>query len=207
MARSASPGRQWYSNCQLLVLGDGPVEIREVTRERRQIDLLEAAAFAAGLRARDVEQRVEGRDHRLRVGQRRLEQSPGLDAVGLLQQRHFDARAQAVERRAQIVRDVVGHFAHAAEQSLDLVEHGIQVGRQLVELVARALERDPLAEIARHDPARGAVDRIDAAEHAAAHQEAAGEAKQQRQRETPTQRAPDLRLDLHPVLDVAPDQQ
>ena len=147
------------------------------------------------------------RDHRLGIGQRRLEQSPGLGAAGMLQQRHLDARTQAVERGAQIVRDVVGHLAHAAEQPLDLIEHGIQVGCELVKLVARALERDPLTEIARHDPARRAIDRIDPPEHPAAHQEAAGEPEQQRESEAPAQRAPDLRLDLQPVLDVAPDQQ
>jgi hypothetical protein len=105
------------------------------------------------------------------------------------------------------VRDVVGHLAHAAEQPLDLVEHGIEVGRQLVELVARALERDALAEIARHDAARGAIDRIDPPEHAPAHDEAAGQPEQQRERKAPAQRAPDLRLDLQPVLDLASDQQ
>ena len=37
--------------------------------------------------------------------------------------------------------------------------------------------------------------------------EAAGEPEQQRESEAPAQRAPDLRLDLQAVLDLAPDQQ
>ena len=192
---------------QVFVLGGRPVEIGEVVAERLQIDHLEAAALAAGFRARDVEQGVEGRDHRLRVRQRRLEQGARLCAAGLLQQRHLDARAQPVERRAQIVRDVVGDLAHAAEQPLDLVEHGVEVGRQLIELVARASERDALAEIARHDLAGGAIDRVDAPEHAPAHQKAAGEAEEKRERKAPAQRAPDHRLQLQILLDLAPDQE
>ena len=47
--------------------------------------------------------------------------------------------------------DVVGDLAHALEQALDLVEHRVQVGRELVELVARTAERDPLTELAGHD--------------------------------------------------------
>ena len=83
----------------------------------------------------------------------------------------------------------------------------LRLAASSIELVARALERDPLAEVPGHDPAGGAVDRVDPAEHAAAHQEAAGEPEQQGERETPAQRLLDQRLDLQTLLDVAPDQE
>ena len=38
---------------------------------------------------------------------------------------------EAVQRPAQIVRDVVGHLPHSGQQPLDLVEHRVDVGREL----------------------------------------------------------------------------
>ena len=49
--------------------------------------------------------------------------------------------------------DILGDLAHADQQALDPLEHRVQVLRELVELVAVAVGRDPLAEVAGHDPA------------------------------------------------------
>ncbi len=105
------------------------------------------------------------------------------------------------------MRDVVGDLAHALQQPLDLVEHRIEVGGELVELVARARSamRWPSspAMICRVSRFIASTRR----EHAAAHHEAAGEAEQQRQREAPADALLDQRLDLQALLDLAPDQQ
>ena len=54
------------------------------------------------------------------------------------EQCQLEPRAQPRQRRLQIVRDIVGDLAHAGHQPLDLVEHAVEIGGELVELVARA---------------------------------------------------------------------
>ena len=192
---------------QPLLLGERAVEVGEVAADFRQVDRLEGGALAAGLGAGDAEQRIEALDHGVGIAQGLLEQRARLGAIGIGQQCYLDARAHPAERRAQVVRDVVGDLAHARQQALDLVEHGVQVAGEHVELVARALERDPLAEVAGHDPPRGAVDRIDPAQHAAAHHEAAGQAQQQGQADAPADRLLASATGSAEVLDVAADQE
>ena len=52
--------------------------------------------------------------------------------------------AGAGDRRAQIVRDGVGHLAHAVHQPGDAVQHVVDRLGQLVELVAAAGQPHPL---------------------------------------------------------------
>ena len=90
--------------------------------------------------------------------------------------------AQAVERRAQIVRDGVGDLAHALHQALDAVEHGVEILGQRVELVMRLADGHAARQIAGDDLGAGAVDRVQPRQHVAAHQGAADQAEQQDQR-------------------------
>ena len=70
---------------------------------------------------------------------RRLDLAPPRALVGIeMAQRGFQPVAQPVERRAQIVRDGIGHLAHALHQPLDAVEHAVEIFGQRVELVMRA---------------------------------------------------------------------
>ena len=120
----------------------------------------------------DAQERVEGAEQPVGLGDG-LAQRLGIALrVGLLEQGHLEPRAQPRQRRAQIVGDVVGHLAHAQHQPLDLVEHGVEVGGELVELVAAAGERHALRQIAVDDALAGAVHRLDPAQHVARHEAA-----------------------------------
>ena len=53
-------------------------------------------------------------------------------------------RPRAGDRRAQVVRDGVGHLAHAVHQPADAVQHVVDGLGELVELVAAAGQPHPL---------------------------------------------------------------
>ena len=122
-------------------------------------------------------------------------------------QRHLDPRAHPGQGRAQVVRDVLGHLAHADQQALDPLQHQVQVLRQLVELVAVALGRDALAEVAGHDPRRRAVDPLQPAQHPAAHDQAAAQPEHHHHAQPEQDRGAHQAQGLHVVLHVAADQQ
>ncbi len=124
-----------------------------------------------------------------------------------LQEADLEARAQARQRCAQIVRDIVGDLPHACHQPLDLVEHGVEIGRQLIELVAAAGERHALAEIAMNDARGGVAHRLDAMQHVAAHDDAAGEAEAEGENAGPGQRSGDPLAEGRGVAQVAADEQ
>ena len=136
-----------------VLVGDRLVELGDGARDLGEIDHRQRVAARAGLGLGDAEQRVEGAEQAIGLGDR-LAQRLGIALrVGLLEQRHFEPRAQPRQRRAQIVRDIVGDLAHARHQPLDLVEHGVEVCRELVELVAAAGDRHALRQIAVDDAA------------------------------------------------------
>ena len=85
------------------------------------------------------------------------------------------------------MRDVVGDLAHAGHQPLDLVEHAVEIGGELVELVARAVQRHAVGQISGHDPLAGAVHLLDAAQQVAAHHRAADQADAERDQPGPQQ--------------------
>ena len=124
-----------------------------------------------------------------------------------LMQRRLDAVAQAVERRLEIVRDIVGDLAQSRHQLLDPRQHEVEALRQAVELVARAVHRQPPGEIAFHDGARGGGDRIDPGEQVAADQIAAADAEQRHHAKSPQHGRADHARELAPVLDVAADDE
>ena len=106
------------------------------------------------------------------------------------------------------MRDIVGDLAHAGHQPLDLVEHAVEVGGELVELVVGAAPRHPVRQIAGDDPLGGAVHLLDPAQHVAAHDRAAAK------RPIPSatspdhsKRRPDAVAERRGVADVARHQQ
>ena len=119
----------------------------------------------------------------------------------------LQAAAHAGERRAQIVRDVVGRLLHLAHQRLDAVEHEIEVLGEPVPFVARAAQRNAFAEIALHDRAADRVDGLDPPDGAArdvdGHHARQDEDHQQRKRE----RGVDLGGEAAQIVDVLADQQ
>ena len=89
------------------------------------------------------------------------------------------------------MRDIVGDLAHRRHQTLDLLEHPVEIGGELIELVPGAVQRDALGEIAGHYALAGPVDLLDPAQQVAAHHAAAGETRAERDKPGPQQRRPD----------------
>ena len=80
----------------------------------------------------------------------------------------------------------------AFHQSLDSVEHGVQIAGELVELVICAAGGNAAVQIAAHDVAAGLVDGLDPPGGTAAHRDAAGERQGKGDGD-----APDHRIDDH----------
>ena len=111
--------------------------------------------------------------------------------VGLaagLRQRLLGAVAQARQRRLQIMGDVVGDLLQPAHQRLDALQHGVEVLREPVELVAAAADRQPPGEIAGHDALRGPGHGVDALQHAARDEDAAAEPEHDHEQRPTTRR-------------------
>ena len=68
----------------------------------------------------------------------------GRQGVGLRQ--HLDVRAQAGDRRAQLVRGVGDELALGGDRALERVEHGVEVLRELADLVVGG-DLDPAPEV------------------------------------------------------------
>ena len=49
-----------------------------------------------------------------------------------------------VKRRSQIMRNVITDITHAGHQTFDLIEHGVKIGAQMIELIAGAGFRNTL---------------------------------------------------------------
>ena len=77
---------------------------------------------------------------------------PG-SALGL--QGHLGRAAQAGQRRAQVVRDVVERLAHGADQRLVLVEQGVEQPDQFVEFVVGVADRHAGVQLAGADDGAG----------------------------------------------------
>ena len=56
--------------------------------------------------------------------------------------RILEPLAQAAERRAQVMGDVVGDLAHALHVMLDALQHGVEAQHELVDLVVGAAHGD-----------------------------------------------------------------
>ena len=144
------------------------VEIHELARERCQVHgfLRDVAAAALGLR--DLQQCAQRPLHALQLRQRRLHRAARVLAQTLVLQRLFDAHARSIERTAQIVRSAVERGAQHVGLQLDGLEHAIDGGAELVELVVSLLDRQAPRQVARHDRLAGICECFDAATDAPA---------------------------------------
>jgi hypothetical protein len=115
--------------------------------------------------------------------------------------------AQPRQWRLQIMGDVVGDLAHSRHQPFYLIEHPVEIGRELVELVTRAVQRNAIREVSGHNPFAGSVHLLDAARQVAAGHRAADQPDAKCDQPGPQQRRPDLASECRRVADVAADQQ
>ena len=96
--------------------------------------------------------------------------------------------AQAGERRAQIMRDIVGDLAADPHQHADAAEHGVEAFGEPVEFVAGAGDRQALRQIAAHDVLSRGVHCVDAPQHAPRDEERAGRRERRKKDERGRQR-------------------
>ena len=178
-------GRAVEPQREALLLGQRFVQLDRGADDRRDIEPLAAPPAGAGLGLGDAEQRVEGRQQPVGLLDRRPNRLALGGAVLRPEQRQFEPCPQPRERRLQIVGDVVGDLAHRGHQSLDLVEHPVQIGGELVEFVIGAGPRHPIRQVAGHDAFGGPVHLLDAAQHVAAHHRAAQHADRERDETRP----------------------
>ena len=75
-------------------------------------------------------------------------------------QRHFRRPAEARQRRAQIVRDVVERAAHAGDQTLDPVQHRVEEPRQLADRIVICSDRHAFVGAPGPDDAAGGLGQI-----------------------------------------------
>ena len=123
-------------------------------------------------------------------------------------QRLLGAVAQPRERRLEIVGDVVGDLLEAMHQRLDALEHDVEIAGQPVELVIAA-GRSAAARRGRRCMMRlgGVGHGVDAPEHPACDEEAAGDAEHDHERDRPAAGADDDVVQPLALLEIAADQQ
>ncbi len=190
-----------------VLLRRGLVELDDIRHHGSGVALDEGVPPRPGLGARDHQQRVEDGDQPVGLADDLLE--GGALAVGVAAgaQGLLGTVAQPGERRAEVVGDIVGNFAHADHQPGDAGDHGVEVGRQPVELVAGAGQRQAARHVPVHDGAGARVHGIDAAQDAQRHDEAADEPHQHHPEQRREQRVDHHVAQVLALLEVTADEQ
>ena len=133
------------------LLRDRFVQFGHPRQRWNQVDPGKGRAAGACLDLGDAQQGLEHRDDAIQIGGGPLDRRPQFGGGFGVQRCVFQAGAGAGDRGAQVVRDGVGHLAHALHQAADAVQHVVDDLRQLVELVAAPGQADPLREVAAGD--------------------------------------------------------
>ena len=173
------------------VFGCRRVGLADTAHHGREVELGKGALLRTGLDLGNAQQGGEDFQERIGFGDGIVGRS-GIFAgrrgalAGVL-----EALTQAAERRAQIVRDVARYLAQAGHQRLDAVEHGVEAGDELIDLVVGAAHGNARRQIALHDGAAGAGDGVDAAQELSAHQHATGDGEEKREPACPGERTHD----------------
>ena len=144
LPRTLQARRQLGLEIEALLLADRLVELGDVGGELAGIERRLVGRRAGGLQPGDGQHGGEGAQDAVgvlqRLGQGRLRIAlAGLD----VDQRHLQPRAQPGQRRAQVVGDGVAGVAQAGDRALQPVQHVVEAGGQLVELVAGAAQLRP----------------------------------------------------------------
>ena len=183
------------------------VQLGQIGDHRADVDPRHGVGDRARFHARDRQQGVERLDQIVRLFDDALQRIVKGWLAAWVAQRRLRPVAQPCQRRLQIVRDIVGHFAQAAEQLLDPLQHLVHIARQPVDLVMRALERQPAGQIAGHDPLARGCHLVNAAQNVAGNPKRADEADE-RDEPKPDQENPAHAVrELALFFDVAANQQ
>jgi len=151
------------------------VEFLNTVGDVGAVEVIHIATRLSGLGARDHQQRIEGPDQAVGFLDGPFQGAAVFGLAAGFRQRLFGAIAQPRQRRLEIVGDVVGNFLQAHHQGFDPLQHGVQIFRQPIQFIAAAPDRQPPAEIARHDTLGGAGHGVDTAQHPPRHKNAAAQ--------------------------------
>src|SRR5579875_1812267 len=192
---------------EALLLGNRLVELEGVARNGAELETRHRGASRTRLRLRDGEQRIEGRQYGVGVGDR-LRQGVAIAAriVGS-PQGHLDTSLEAGQRTAQIVGEAVGHRPHADHQLLDLIEHLIETLREPVKLVAASLQWHPLRQAAVNDAATRLRNSFDPAQQLSAEKQRAGDTEDDGDDESGDEGFGDDFAKFLALLHIAADEQ
>ena len=189
------------------ILGGGLIGLADAAGQRREIELGEGALLRTGLDLGDAQQGREGFQELVGFDDRGLGRGVVVGrGLGPLA-RIFQVLAQPAERCAQVVGDVARHLAQPVHELLDAAQHGVEAGDELVDLVVRAAHGNACREVALHDGAVGAGDRIDAAQEGIGQDGAAGDGEQQGETAGPGEGAHDGVLHVGEARGILGDQQ
>jgi hypothetical protein len=141
--------------------GRGAVQLGHVGHHRHQIGRCKGGAAAPGLHLGDSQHGLEDADNAVEIGDALFDRRPQRLLVLRRDQRVFQLRPGARDRRPQIVGDGVGDPAHAFHQLRDAIEHRIHRLAELVEFVVPVRQRHARRNVARADRGGGAVDRAE----------------------------------------------
>ena len=188
-------------------LGERFVELGDARHRLADVERAHAGALGARLGARDQQKRVEDLDQAVRFLDRALQRGAIGRRIGVAAQGLLGVIAQARQRRAQIMGDIVGDFAHARHQVADAREHLVEAARQAIEFVVGAGDGKTPRQIAGHDRARRAVHRVDAPQHAARDEQRAERGQRGEEDQRNRHGANHDGADARAVAEIVPDQQ
>ena len=190
-----------------VVFGQRLVKFVNAVGDVGGVEIVHVVARLPGLGARDHQQRIEGADQPVGFLDGPFQRGAVFGLVAGFRQRLFGAVAQPRQRRLQIVGDVVGDFLQPHHQRFDALQHGVEIFRQAIEFVAAAPDRQPPAEIARHDALGGAGHGVDAPQHPPRDKDAAAEAEHDHDQHRPLRGLRDDAEQPPALLEIAADQQ
>ena len=159
----------------LLLLGDVFVELDDLAGELAEVRRLALELHHAGLGLGDVHEGVEHAEHALGFFDAIGQGLAGGGGLGAGLQGDLGHAAQAGQRGAQVVGDVVERLAHGADEGLVLVEQGVEQAHQFVEFVVGLADGHAGIELAGADDGAGGGDDLAHGLHGAVGEEGAGQ--------------------------------
>jgi hypothetical protein len=191
-----------------LFFGDVLVEFDDFAKQRGHVDRVAGEFHHAGLGFGDVEQRVEHGEDTIGfldgIGERLAE----LRDLRVAAQGDFGGAAQARQRRAEVVGDVIEGFTHAANERLVFVEHGIEEAGEFIEFVVGFARRNTGVEVAGADDGLGGGNNLaQRARRIPGEERAAGDAEQDDGRDDADEAGAERFEEEFVVVGAAPDFQ
>ncbi len=181
-AQRRERSRKFEREGNVLVFGERRIQFVYAPQFLAQIDVAEAGAAADIFEFGNAQQRAEAVEQIVRVGDAAFDRRRARVVGRRLALQPVKLGAQARQRRAQVVGDVVGNALDLVEQVFEAIEHAVGDAREHVDLVAPVGDRQAHAEIAAHDRRDRGFDAAHAAQRSARQEEAAEQARDHGQR-------------------------